>query len=108
MTCQEARKLLYDTQLSRREEKNSDQRASLFMLAKAHLHVCVACNEYFEREKEFVNSLQDRITHIGAPLPAAVFENVLSSVHTARLEERNGKSANGIFLGHIRSWFKKK
>jgi hypothetical protein len=101
MTCHEARKLLYDVQLSRADDEplagSKDERASLLLLAKAHLHVCVACNDYFERERELVRSLKDRITHIIQPMPTEVMAGVLKSVHDARMGEMEIESKGGLF-----------
>jgi hypothetical protein len=107
MTCHEARKLLYDVQLSRADDEplagSKDERASLLLLAKAHLHVCVACNEYFERERELIRSLKDRITHIIQPMPTEVMAGVLKSVHDARLGEIDANERVGV-IGRLTRW----
>ena len=86
MTCHEARKLLYDVQVSRETPHDAgdrDERASLLLLAKAHLHVCVACNDYFERERELARSLRERISHLTQRVPQEVLVGVLKTVHDA-------------------------
>jgi hypothetical protein len=107
MTCHEARKLLYDVQLSRTDDEplagSKDERASLLLLAKAHLHVCVACNEYFERERELVRSLKDRITHIIQPMPSEVMAGVLKTVHDARIGEIDVEERPGL-LERLKRW----
>lgn len=107
MTCQEARKLLYDVQLSRADDEplagSKDERASLLLLAKAHLHVCVACNDYFEKERELARTLKERITHIIQPMPTEVMAGVLKSVHDARMAE-SGAQSKGLW-DKLRAWF---
>jgi hypothetical protein len=108
MTCHEARKILYDLQLTRATDEPTvappkDERASLLLLAKAHLQVCIACNEYFEREKELVRSLKDRITHIIQPMPSEVMAGVLNTVHDARMGEMDVEGRRGL-LGRLRRW----
>ena len=109
MTCQEARKLLYDVQLSRADDEplagSKDERASLLLLAKAHLHVCVACNEYFERERELSRMLKERITHIIQPMPTEIMAGVLKTVHDARLGESGANKRGGV-LERLRGWLR--
>lgn len=108
MTCHEARKLLYDVQLSRKEDEpltgSKDERASLLLLAKAHLHVCVACNDYFERERELARTLKERITHIIQPMPTEVMAGVLKSVHDARMAETGAESQS--LWSKVRRWLR--
>lgn len=108
MTCQEARKLLYDVQLSRAEDEplsgSKDERASLLLLAKAHLHVCVACNDYFERERELARTLKERITHIIQPMPTEVMAGVLKTVHDARMAEAGAEG--GGWIQKVRRWMR--
>ena len=109
MTCHEARKLLYDVQVSREtpaDQSGRDERASLLLLAKAHLHVCVACNDYFERERELARSLRDRISHLTYPMPQEVLAGVLKAVHDARMEEV-GERSKPKLIGWLRSLFSK-
>ncbi|HET6513470.1 MAG TPA: hypothetical protein VFH43_14860 [Candidatus Kapabacteria bacterium] len=109
MTCHEARRLLYDVQVSRETQHDAgsrDERASLLLLARAHLHVCVACNDYFERERELARSLRDRISHLTQPMPQEVLAGVLKTVHDARMKEVGERPAPRI-IGWLKSLFYK-
>ena len=100
MNCHEARRLLYDIQLSRVSGSAADERASLVTLATAHLHVCLACTEFFEHERALIVTLRDRLEHSVSPVPPVVFQAVLSAVHQERLTERGSSSLR-------KSWWSK-
>lgn len=86
MTCAEARKILYDIETTTGEPTLAEP-GSMIALAKAHVMVCVACSEYFERERAFIASIHDRLAAPSAPVPQAVLAAVLETTSRARLQE---------------------
>lgn len=101
MTCPEARKLLYDREVSR-HYTDGEERTTLLSLAHAHLLVCLACNEYFELERAMVGAVRDRVAALGAPMPAYVLSKTLQSVHDERMS-RHERGLGRFTIGGRRS-----
>ena len=87
MTCAEARKLLYDTETTAHDTNERSEAGSAVALAKAHIMVCMACNEYFERERAYVSTIIDRVSTLVSPIPTSVLASVLDVTAKARVEE---------------------
>lgn len=87
MSCEEARKLLYEIETGMESTSVFSDPATMVALAKAHLLVCVSCSDYFERERAFSSSIHDHIQTLILPIPQAVVSNVFEHISKARIQE---------------------
>jgi hypothetical protein len=87
MSCEEARKLLYEIETGMEQTSVFSDPLSILALAKAHLLVCVACSDYFERERAFTATITDHIQTFITPIPALVVSNIFDSISKARTNE---------------------
>ena len=90
MTCEEARNFIYDVE-TMRAAGTTDERATMFTLAKAHVLSCLLCTSFFEHERAFVSAVRDRFVHVSTPVPSLVVMAALAAVNEARLEEYQGR-----------------
>ena len=104
ITCAEARKILYDLETTASTGSLVTEPGTVIALAKAHAITCMACSEYFERERGFISVILDRVSSLGSPVPEFALANVLAGISNARLEEFNHHHShyerggrNGIF-----------
>ena len=68
MTCEEAKQALYELETSRSKNVTPLDAATMMALAKAHLSVCMACSEYFDRERRFITAFHNRLSLINPPI----------------------------------------
>jgi hypothetical protein len=87
ITCEEARRVLYDLETTKGGGAQNAEPGSVIALAKAHITVCIACSEYFERERAFIAAMNDRISSLAVPVPQTAVAATLRLIADARSNE---------------------
>lgn len=109
ITCAEARKILYDLETTASTESLMNEPGTMIVLAKAHAMTCMACSEYFERERGFIAVMRDRISALISPVPELALANVLDGISNARLQEFSyqARSAKKGMYHYLKKFFGK-
>lgn len=92
ISCAEARKILYDLETTASRDSSTTEPGTMIALAKAHAMTCMACSEYFDRERGFIAVLRDRVNALTSPMPEFILASVLAGISNARVQEYSQSS----------------